>query len=416
MKKILVVLLLSVPHFSHAGMDHNGSPTLDPDAPQYIKKAQEIDSKNDDAGIVLLGEVLRYIKLEYYKNINFADCIPGLLKDGVSGCTDRYSFYLDPVQAKEENDTFTVGELAGIGATLELNKDGGIKILDVIEGSPAEKNGLQPNDIIIAVSSDAAASPDDFKKWTFVDKMPLDQTVKLIRGPKGTKINLLVVRGAERKNFLVTRDVVKIQFLKSKVLGEHIGYIRIVEFGGDVANQFYGAMQKFDAAGMQSVIIDLRNNGGGKLSSVLEMCSWFAGTKFRATILYVKERDKPLQDIPITGLSVGKFRNKHVVVLQNGNSASASEIFSGYLKSEANAVVIGENSFGKGIVQTLIPLSNKGELHLTISEYFIGSKIIKVHGIGIAPTIEVKTTKPAKTEADDEQLQRAILEAEKLNK
>lgn len=176
-------------------------------------------------------------------------------------------------------------------------------------------------------------------------------------------------------------------------------------------------MKNLDKSGAQSIIIDLRNNGGGKLDSVLDMCSWFTKTNLPyATILYIKERNGPFKDVSVAGLSIGKFQNKKLVVLQNGNSASASEIFSGYLKSEAGAVVVGENSFGKGIVQSLIHLSNNGELHLTTSEYFIGKKTIKVHGIGISPTVEVKQPKPAKNEQKDAQLQRAILEAQKLVK
>lgn len=413
MKKLLtVVVLFSFSGMAYAGMDKSGNPTLDPQNPQYTQGSQEIDSKNDTSGIALLGEVLKYMKTMYYKEVNFSECIPGLLKGGISECMDRYSYYLDPIQAKEENDTFTVGKLAGIGTTLEVNKEGGVKILDVIEGSPAEKAGLKEGDVILAVSSNPGKTPEN---WIDLEKMPIDQVVKLIRGPKGTVVNLLVLHDGKRQKFSITRDTVKIKFLSSKIINGKIGYIRVKEFGGDVSEQFYDAMLKFDSYGLQSVIIDLRSNGGGKLSSALDMCSWFAKTdKYYATILYAKDREGPAKDMTVGNRNVGKFKNKTVFVLQNGNSASASEIFAGYLKYETGAIVIGEKSYGKGIMQTLIPLSNRGELHITTAEYFIGKNVVKVHGIGIPPDIEVKQTKPVKIEQDDDQLQRAVQESEKL--
>ncbi len=413
MNKILIVFLLSLSNISYAGMDRQGNPTLDPEAPPQVAQSV-VDSDRHSAGIALLNEVLGLINRHYYKNIDFNNCIPALLKDGVSGCTDRYSYYLDPVQTKEEHTDFLSGEVAGIGVTIELNKEGGLKVLSVIEGSPAEKVGILENDVVIAVSSSTAISEE---AWVDVRKMPLDQSINLIRGPKGSSVNLMVIRNGEQKILTMTRDVVKVKFLKSKMIGPDTGYIKINAFGGEVARQFYETMVNLDKSGAKAVIIDLRNNGGGKLNSVVDMCSWFAPKRtLTATVLYVVERNSPAKDLTTVGMSIGKFNKKKVVVLQNGNSASASEIFSGYLKHEAGAVVIGETSFGKGIVQSLIALSNGGELHLTISEYFIGSRMVKVHGIGITPTIEVKQEKIPKNEKEDLQLQRAIEEAQKLLK
>lgn len=237
MKKILIAILLSVSAFAYAGMDRQGNPMLDPEAPPRAQSVQANEPAEDGAkGIDLLGEVLRHINRSYYKEINWATCIPALLKSGVSGCTDRYSFYLDPVQASEERDIFMDGKLAGIGATMELNKEGGAKILDVTEGSPAEKAGLQAGDVVIAVSSN---TENPSATWTDLEGMPLDQTVKLIRGPKGTKINLLVIRDGVQKKFLVTRDDIRLKFLKSKMIGEKIGYIKIKSFAGEVSDEFF---------------------------------------------------------------------------------------------------------------------------------------------------------------------------------
>lgn len=422
MKKILLTLCVigfySLPT-AFAGMDSHGNPVIDIDldtteyAQSTLKNVQSIDLESDRKSIDLFVETLAYIKIGFYKDVDLSVCVPKILTGGVSECTDRYSFYLDPVEAKEEEKSFIDGNMEGIGAGLEINKDGGLKILNIYEGSPAEKAGLKENDIIIAVSSDVAKPVED---WADLRKMPIDQAIKLIRGPKGTTVNILIIRDGKREKVSVIRDKFNIKFLKSKIIKEKIGYIKISDFGGEVSDQFYKAMQMLDKDGAQSVIIDLRNNGGGKLNSVLDMCSWFSKTNLPyVTILYTKGRTGPYKDVTVAKSSVGKFKDKHIVVLQNGNSASASEIFSGYLKS-LGAIVVGENSFGKGIVQTLISLSNNGRLHLTTSEYFIGSKMLKVHGIGISPTIQVKQDKPAKTEQEDVQLQRAILEAEKLLK
>jgi carboxyl-terminal processing protease len=407
---IIAVVFIGITQRCFAGMDTQGNPTLDPQAPLYIASQNQ-----DDDGVKLLNEVLGKLKYFYYKDIDLSVCIPQLLKSGVSACTDRYTYYLDPEQSEEEKTEFIRGEFAGIGATLEINKEGhGVKILDIMENSPAEKAGLQAGDVIIAVSSDVAKSSGT---WTLIREMPVDHAVKLIRGPKGAKVGLKIVRDEELKEFVLTRDIVKITFLSSKVVKEGIGFVKIKSFGGEVASQFYTAIEKLNDQKVKVVIIDVRNNGGGLLNSVLAMNSLFAKRGgMCATILFVKDRTGPFQDLPVCGRFIGKFRDMKLIVLQNENSASASEILSGYLQSDAGAIVIGEKSFGKGVVQSLLQLQNGGVLHITVAEYFIGKKMVKVHDIGIKPDIEVENPKEMKTEADDAQLQRAFKEAENLLK
>lgn len=250
MKKILLVLLISASAYSSAQeMDRGGNPALTPN-PRTISQseAEAAIGDNDMAGINLLREVLAYIKISYYKNIDMNSCIPGILKSGISECTDRYSYYLDPVEAEREEKDFMTGELVGIGAGLELNSEGGAKILNVFEGSPAEKAGLQENDIIIAISSGDKSNPDSM---TDVGRMPLDKIVNLIRGEKGTTVNLLIVREKVRKKISVTRGVVKIPFIKSKMLKEKIGYLRIHSFGGEVAEQSFDAIRRLSDSGQK---------------------------------------------------------------------------------------------------------------------------------------------------------------------
>lgn len=413
MRKLFPVLFALVfiltAQLCSAGMDRQGNPTLDPQAAQNANFQSQ-----DENGLKLLTEVLLKLKYFYYKEIDLSVCIPQLLKGGVSACTDRYTYYLDPEKSQEERTEFMIGEFAGIGATLEINKKGhGVKILDVMETSPAEKAGLKAGDIIVAVSSDVATSSGT---WILIQEMPLDQTVKLIRGPKGSAVGLKISRGDELKEFLIVRDTVKIQFLSSKTVKEGIGLVKINAFGGEVSSQFYSAINTLREQKAKVVIIDVRNNGGGLLNSVLVMNSLFAKQKNCAAILFVKERGGPFQDMTICGRTVGKFQDMKLVILQNENSASASEILSGYLQSDAGAIVIGEKSFGKGVVQSVLALGNGGALHVTVSEYFIGGKMVKVHDVGIAPNIEIENPKEVATEADDAQLQRAIKEAETLLK
>jgi carboxyl-terminal processing protease len=405
----LLFILLNAKSCS-AGMDRQGNPVLGSEMPvNTTLQSQDVE------GLKLLQEVLMKLKFFYYKEIDLSVCIPQLLKGGISACTDRYTYYLDPEKSEEEKTEFIRGEFAGIGATLEINKEGhGVKILEVMENSPAEKAGLQAGDVIVAVSSDVAKSSGT---WTLIQEMPVDHAVKLIRGPKGTEVGLKIIRGDELKEFVLTRNMVKITFLSSKIVKEGIGFVKIKAFGGEVAPQFYAAIDKLREQKVKVVIIDVRNNGGGLLNSVLEMNALFAKQGgMCATILFVKDRTGPFQDLPVCGRFVGKFRNMKLVVLQNEHSASASEILSGYLQSDAGAVVIGEKSFGKGVVQSLLQLQNGGVLHITVSEYFIGKKMVKVHDIGIKPDIEVKNPKEMKTDADDAQFQRALKEAESLLK
>ncbi len=414
MRKLALILLVIVfclsAHSCFAQMDKQGNPVLEPSASHNVVALRGQDVE----GLRLLQDVLMKLKYFYYKEIDLSECIPQILKNGISECTDRYTYYLDPEKSEQEKSELIRGEIAGIGATLEINKNGvGVKILDVTEDSPAQKSGLRAGDVIVAVSSDVAKSSGT---WSAIEKMPLDKAVNMIRGPKGTSVGLQVARGDELLEFVIVRDIVKIKFLTSKVLKEGIGLIRIGAFGGEVYIQFYSALESLQKQNVKSVIIDIRNNGGGSLNSVLHMSALFAEKKECATILFVKGRDDPFKDLSICGRVVGKFNDLKVIVLQNEYSASASEILSGYLQSDAEALVIGEKSFGKGVVQSILTLHNGGALHVTTSEYFIGKKMVKVQDVGITPQIKITNLKESKSEATDAQLQRAIKEAEALLK
>ena len=380
----------------------------------------QINFERDDAvGIFLYAQILKLIKSKYYKDVDLVSCSQKILKSGVSACTDPYSFYLNTKETQEEQSDFLKAEIAGIGATLLIRpEDSAVIIIEVSENSPAERAGLLAGDLIVAISS-VTPNPN----WISFEGLPLRSVVNMIRGPIGTKVKIKILRGKEEKDFTLIRAKVQIKFLSSKKIGK-VGYVKIRQFGGGtLVNDFYYAINGFKKENIKTVIIDLRNNGGGLVGSVLEIASFFSKNK-TDPILFQKPKNGAYESSWVYNRHVSEFKDLKVIVLQNQYSASASEILSGYLK-ECGAIVIGNKSFGKGIVQSLLPLGNYGELHLTISEYFIGKNLVKVHGIGISTTIEVNNPEPAKSRVKskvksvkpkekDLQLERALKEAKKL--
>lgn len=427
MKKLCFVIVLSIFSIQYSQihargevstvrknvrMDRYGNPELDPFDIRRLSSEQKSGLRDYRAGMLFLIEILYHIDNRFYKEVDMTECAFKIEKGGVSECTDRYSYYLNPEERKEEQKSKIEGKTTGIGINFELNKEGGFRILQVFEGSPGATAGLMENDLIAAIAKDPNTVPIE---WISTQKMAMDKALLLIKGEAGTKVRLLIVRDNEQREIEIIRGVVEIPFLLSKIVNEKIGYVQIRQFYGEVSKQFRLSLEKMHSAGVQVIIVDLRNNPGGKMDTAAEMASLFSKTsKSYATILYVREREGDAKDNTINNRYVGQFQNKKLIVLQNGGSASASEIFAGYVQQEVGAIVIGEKSYGKGIVQSLIPLTNEGLLHITIGEYFIGKKSIKVHGVGITPDIEVKKTRQYTNEADDEQLQRAIQEAEKL--
>ena len=395
---------------SVAGTDRQGNPTLDPEAPPHAADEASDERTAEAKSLMVMLEIVNDIHDLYYQPIDTAQCMVKILQGGVSACTDQYSFYLDPSQRKDEVAGFDKGKFGGIGATLNLEKGSGVRITDILPGSPSAQAKLAPGDVVVAISTDGAHWPD-------LKEMTLRSIVDMVRGPEGTKVYLSVMRHGKKSQVVLTRAFITIPFVRAaKMIRPKVGYVKVTAFGGDVAPQFFAAVQKLRDSGARSLIIDLRNNGGGKVDAALSMCSWFAPGKLHATILFAKGLSGPYEDLSVVSPRVGVFRDEHVVVLINGGSASASEIFSGYLKYVVHAVIVGQKSFGKGIMQSLLPLSNGGELHLTTAEWFVGPKMIKVHHIGISPTVPVENPKVVKSAKDDLQLQRAIQEAQKLLK
>ncbi|MBI4991942.1 MAG: S41 family peptidase [Candidatus Harrisonbacteria bacterium] len=397
----------------------------DPEAPLYPEQNQQksaptslnelFRNTQSKAGAkITFFEILNLIETEYYKELDMEKCVEQILARGVSYCTDQYSFYLNEKANDQEKDSFK-GKFGGIGVVLSAKEENKlIEVTGVVKNTPAEKAGLRPGDFILAIATSTNNS-----NWTSLEGLPVQAAVELIRGEIGTPIKLKILRNNKEKDLSLIRAIIKIERVESKKING-VGYIKLIEFSGeDFLQDFYLTLQNFEREKVKVLIIDVRNNPGGLLHYVIAAACVFSDSCNE--VVYEKRRkgdfEKSGAQLMIQGAlnaMTGKFKNFKLIVLQNGHSASASEILSAYLQSEVGATVIGLPSYGKGVVQSLMPLQNGGVLHLTVSEYFVGSKKVKIHGIGVKPDIKVKNPARIKTEAEDLQLQKALRVANQL--
>ncbi|OGY68048.1 MAG: hypothetical protein A3H63_01795 [Candidatus Harrisonbacteria bacterium RIFCSPLOWO2_02_FULL_45_10c] len=363
-------------------------------------------------------EVLNLIDTKYYKPVEMDACIEKIFQKGVSNCTDVYSFYLNEKEKLRDKE-FLEGNFGGVGMKLGVVKSTdsqNIAVAEVFPDTPAEKAGLLAGDIIVAVSSTGLVA-----KFVPVQDVPLSEVVNLIRGRVRTSVAVRVVRNQKQLDFLMVRDSIKHSPISHKNIKPGIGYIRIDEFSGIAAQDFFVALSSLTAGGGLAVlIIDVRNNPGGLMFTVLDILSAFSGG---SVLLETREREDQTYFLPTSFLlngpnSVGEYKHLKVVVLANQFSASASEILACWFKEDFGAPIIGVKTFGKGLVQNLFDLQDGGKLHLTIAEYFVGVKKVPVQGIGVLPTMEVKNPEEWTTslEADDLQFKKALEVATELLK
>jgi carboxyl-terminal processing protease len=345
-------------------------------------KALLSQSKEFDKAV----ELRRFIEKNYYKDTSKVDFESGIIKGIFESLNDPYSTYFTAEEFKKFNED-TSGEYAGIGIVIEPTDDGLITVVSPIEGSPAYKIGVKSNDKIIKVDGKEVSAKN------------FEEAVSMMRGKPGTDVVITVVRKGEAApvEFKITREIVKIKAVTSKNLGNGLGYIRINSFDNDVAKQFETNLDSLLKSGAKGLVIDLRGNPGGALDQCIEIADRILG---KALIVYTKDRqgveDKAYSD-ENTKLSMP------VTVLVDGGSASASEILTGAVKDNHAGTIIGEKTFGKGIVQSVYTLDGGTGMKLTTSEYFTPSGK-NIHKIGITPDILIKDD--PKTEVD-EQLQKA---------
>jgi len=322
--------------------------------------------------IDLFGEVLEKINKEYVEETNQSEgmdaAINGLLKS-----LDPYSSYMSP-EIFQEMQTETSGEFGGLG--IEVSMEAGVvKVISPIDDTPASKAGIKAGDYIVKI--------DNIQ----VQGKSLSEAVDIMRGPVGSAIELTVRRRGVKKalTFNITREIIEVQSVKSELLDNNIGYIRLTSFNDNSSEQIKKKIKKLkENKNLNAFILDLRNNPGGLLSQAIKISDFFLEN---GEIVSTKSRKKS-ENRKWFARKGDITDGKTLLVLINYGSASASEIVAGALKDHKRAIILGENSYGKGSVQSIIPLKNKGAIRLTVAKYYLPSGK-SISEVGVRPDIEV---------------------------
>ncbi|NDK07728.1 PDZ domain-containing protein [Candidatus Gracilibacteria bacterium] len=347
-----------------------------------------------DLDLKLFWEAYSTIKNEYYsiEGIKKEDIVSGMISGMVNSLGDKHSEFMNLTEKKAFEETLS-GDFDGIGAVVEKT-DAGVVVSMVIKDSPAKNSGIIPGDLI------TKADGQDLKDKNLYD------AVKLIKGPAGTKVKLTILRSGEFESFEkeVTRQKINIPSVQTNYFEkENIGYIAINLFGDKTSEEFKEALKEVNDKKISGLIIDLRDNGGGYLQSAVEILSEFIENG--NVLVKTKYRDS-LFNNEYKSINTGEIFNKKIVILVNGNSASASEITAGALREYNKAIIVGEKTFGKGSVQEPFDLSNGGLLKITIAKWFT-PKGKNIDQEGIEPDIEVVFIKEDYEKLYDRQLEEA---------
>ena len=322
--------------------------------------------------IDLFGEVLEKINKEYVDEINQSESMDSAI-NGLLQSLDPYSAYMSP-KILEQMQTETSGEFGGLG--IEVGMEAGVvKVISPIDDTPASKAGLKAGDYIVKINN------------IQVQGKSLAEAVDLMRGPVGSGIELTVRRRGEKKalTFNIIREIIEIQSVKSEILENNIGYIRLTSFNENSSDQIEKQIKKLKKnENLNAFILDLRNNPGGLLSQAITISDFFLDN---GEIVSTKSRKKS-ENRKWFAKKGDITDGKTLLVLINYGSASASEIVAGALKDHKRAIIVGENSYGKGSVQSIIPLKNKGAIRLTVAKYYLPSGK-SISEVGVRPDIEI---------------------------
>ncbi|MDH5377113.1 MAG: S41 family peptidase [Gammaproteobacteria bacterium] len=332
----------------------------------------------------IFTDVFNKIKNDYVEPVDDSTLLQNAIRGMLTGL-DPHSTYLDP-EGYKELQVGTTGEFGGLGIEVGM-EDGFVKVISPIDDTPAQRAGVKSGDLVIRL--------DD----TPVKGLTLSEAVKIMRGKPGSDIILTIVRDGQDKplKITVTRDVIKIQSVKSKVLEEKFGYLRITSFQSKTGENLFKEIRKIkkDLKGdMKGLVLDLRNNPGGVLSAAVEVSDAFLTD---GLIVYTEGRDNSAK-MKFTATPNDVLDGKPVVVLVNGGSASASEIVAGALQDHNRAIIMGTRTFGKGSVQTILPVNSDAALKLTTARYFTPSGR-SIQAEGIVPHIELENVTVSKAES-----------------
>jgi len=322
--------------------------------------------------IDIFGEVLEKINKEYVDEIDQSESMDSAI-NGLLQSLDPYSSYMTP-ETFNEMQTETSGEFGGLGIEVSM-ESGVVKVISPIDDTPAAKAGIKAGDYIVKIN--------DIQ----VQGKSLSEAVDLMRGPVGSNIELTIRRRGEKKAliFNIVRKIIEIQSVKSDLLENNIGYIRLTSFNENSGIQIKKRIKELEnKKKVKSYILDLRNNPGGLLSQAINISDFFLNN---GEIVSTKSR-KSSENKKWFANQGDLTNGKALIVLINYGSASASEIVAGALKDHKRAILIGENSYGKGSVQSIIPLKNNGAIRLTVAKYYLPSGK-SISEVGVSPDIEI---------------------------
>ncbi len=334
----------------------------------------------------LFTEVLERVKQDYVEPIDDKTLLENAVRGVLSGL-DPHSTYLDQ-QAFDDLQAGTSGEFGGLGIEVDM-EDGFVRVVSPIEDTPAYKAGVRAGDLIIRL--------DD----TPVKGLSLNDAVKLMRGAPGTPIVLTIVREGEEKPLKITvqRDIIQVKSVKSDLLESGFGYVRITQFQARTSRNLQEALdelQQQNNGPLKGMILDLRNNPGGVLNGAVEVADLFLD---KGMVVYTQGRGEDSKQI-FQSTPGDTLKGAPLVVLVNGGSASASEIVAGALQDQRRALIVGERTFGKGSVQTILPLQNGTAIKLTTARYYTPSGR-SIQAQGIEPDIKLESLKLTKTDPND---------------
>jgi len=351
---------------------------------------QETNSSENDIykKIDLFGEVLEKINKEYVDEIDQSKSMDSAI-NGLLQSLDPYSSYMSP-EILNEMQTETSGEFGGLGIEVSM-ESGVVKVISPIDDTPASRAGIKAGDYIVKINDSQ------------VQGKSLSEAVDLMRGPVGSRIELTIRRRGEKKalTFNIVREIIQVQSVKTDLLEKNIGYIRLTSFNENSGDQIKKKLKELEKNNkVKAYILDLRNNPGGLLSQAIRITDFFLDN---GEIVSTKGR-KTSENRKWFAKKGDILNSKTLVVLINYGSASASEIVAGALKDHKRAILLGENSYGKGSVQSIIPLKNDGAIRLTVAKYYLPSGK-SISEVGVSPDIEVSEESDdfrIKTETDNQ--------------
>jgi carboxyl-terminal processing protease len=343
--------------------DANGSVVVSQDEYQIIERYRRLD------------EVRGILESEYYKPLDEDKLVLGAVRGMLASVGDPYTFYYTPEDMQQMAER-SQGVYEGVGLLLSSDKDGMLVVLRIFEDSPAIEAGVKPGDIVLAVNGELVGA---------ADARQMDEAIQMIRDFKGETLELTLKRGKKVQTITLKPRTITMQRVSHQVLPGDIGYIMIYEFIGDDATGFIAAMNDLKQKNVKGLIIDVRSNPGGLLADVVKIADQLLPA---GLVVYTQDRSGAREEY----FSEESRWNVPMAVLVNGMSASASEILAGSLQDYGAAKIVGEKTYGKGIVQTMLPFRTDGAgMQLTTATYFT-PKGRSIHGVGIEPDVPVKST------------------------